>query len=357
MKKFAKSLAIIAAAGLTLTACSAQADSGDSGDAKGAPTELVVTSFGGDWEAAYIEAVVEPFEEEYNAEITLVTLYSADAMAQLTAQKANPQLDVVHFSGGQEVAAAADGLIESIDPADLSNLDDLYPIAAEGVERGEGPVMQVTPIGLVYRTDKIEKAPTSWDDINNPDYAQHVALTDLSNTYGLLTLLAVNQHEGGDLDDIQPGLDSLGALVDSGAAFVIKTSADMQQAFSARDVWIAPYAQDYAETLRKADLPVEFALPSEGAPASFITANVVAGRDNADLATQLVDFSLRPEVQAKFAESMYYSPVNTKAELSDETGSRVVHGEDFGKLVRYDSAVVNEKRQSWTDAWNSRIAQ
>lgn len=356
--KIAKPFAAAAAVGLALAVSACSTTSAPSGNSDGgAPVELVVTSFGGDWEKAYIEAVVEPFEEEYNAKITLVTLYSADALAQLTAQASAPQLDVVHFSGGQEAIAAAQGLIDPVDPADLTTFDDLSPIATEGLERGEGPVMQVTPIGIVYRSDVIEKAPTSWEDVFNSKYAQHVALTDLSNSYGLLSLLAVNETLGGDTDDLEPGLDALGDLAQSGDAIVIKTSADMQQAFSARDIWIAPYSQDYAETLRKAGLDVEFAVPDEGAPASFITANVVAGRTNSDLATKLVDFSLRPEAQATFAEAMLYSPVNTTTELSSAIADTVIHGDALSKLVRYDSTVLNERRAGWTDEWNLRIAQ
>jgi putative spermidine/putrescine transport system substrate-binding protein len=354
--KIAKSIAAAAAVGLALSACSSTANTGGN-SGEGAPTELVVTSFGGDWEKAYIEAVVEPFEEEYNAKITLVTLYSADALAQLTAQKSAPQLDVVHFSGGQEATAAAQGLIDPVDAADLTTFDDLSPIATEGLERGEGPVMQATPIGIVYNSDVIEKAPDSWEDVFDSKYAQHVALTDLSNSYGLLSLLAMNETLGGDMDDVEPGLDAFGELAQSGDAIVIKTSADMQQAFSARDIWIAPYSQDYAETLRKAGLAVEFAVPDEGAPASFITANVVAGRANSDLATKLVDFSLRPEAQATFAEAMLYSPVNTTTELSGDIADRVIHGDELEKLVRYDSTVLGERRAGWTDEWNQRIAQ
>jgi len=63
--------------------------------------------------------------------------HSGATMAQVRAQKDNPQFDVVHFSGGQEVPAAEEGLIVPINPSQLANYDDLYPFASEGIARGE----------------------------------------------------------------------------------------------------------------------------------------------------------------------------------------------------------------------------
>ena len=50
-------------------------------------------------------------------------------LAQLRAQKDNPQFDVVHFSGGLEHAAAAEGLLSPIKAEELSNYDQMYAFA------------------------------------------------------------------------------------------------------------------------------------------------------------------------------------------------------------------------------------
>lgn len=351
--------AVATAAALALTGCASSAPEAEeeAGERPYEGVELVVTSFGGDWEAALIKGVVEPFEAETGAEVTLVTAYSADALAQLTAQAGNPQFDVVHFSGGQEVVAAKDGLILPIEPAALSSYEDLQPLAVEGMEDGYGPVIQVTPVGLVYNSEKIADAPTSWTDVLDSAYAGHVALTDFSNTYGVLSMLRVNDALGGTIDDVTEGITALGDLAASGDAIVVASSADLQTAFAQRDIWLAPYAQDYAETLRQAGLPVEFVIPDEGITASFITANVVAGRENAELAELFIDFSLRPEAQQVFAEMMRYAPVNTAVELSDDVAAAVLGADEFDAIVRYDSQVIAAQRQAWTDDWNARISQ
>ncbi|WP_051389288.1 ABC transporter substrate-binding protein [Arthrobacter sp. 35W] len=337
----------------SLTACMPGTGSGS---AAGAPTELVITTFGGDWQKNFTDAVVKPFEKANNVTIKQVTLYSADALAQLQAQKSSPQIDVVFFSGGQEATAARDKLIAPISASSLSNGADLIDSAKSGLEQGEGPVIQISPVGLTYRTDKIDK-PTSWNDVFDPKYKKHVAFTDLSNSYGTLGMLSINQAKGGTADDVTPGISAMGQAAKAGDAVVIKTSSDLQQAFSSRDIWLAPYAQDYAETLRKAGQPVEFVLPAEGSMASFITANAVAGRANIPLATKFIDFALSSDVQAKFVSGMTYSSVNQKTEIPEDLKSKVVWGSSLDKLQRLSGATFGEKSATWLKQWNEAIAQ
>lgn len=317
---------------------------------------LVINSFGGAYEEAHRALVIEPFEQMHDVTIEVVTAYSADALAQLRAQQGNPQFDVIHFSGGQEVTAAEEGLLVPIQPDELANYDAMYPFAVEGIEQGHGPVYSVAAVGLLYNTEAVDAAPTSWTDLQDDRFAGHIVLTDISNTYGLLGLLMMNRVAGGSLDDIQPGLDVVSGLLDD--AVIVKSSPEIQQNFAQNDAWIAPYAQDYAHTLRQAGLPVEFVQPEEGSPAVFITANVVAGRPNIELAKQFVDFSLRAEAQVGWAEALRYSPTNAEAELAEDLQDEVLYGaEAIEGLVRFDPVVVNERRSEWTDMWNRTIAQ
>ncbi|MGP1394264.1 MAG: ABC transporter substrate-binding protein [Inquilinaceae bacterium] len=317
---------------------------------------LVINSFGGAYEEAHRALVIEPFEALHDVEIEVVTLYSADALTQLRAQKDNPQFDVVHFSGGQEIVAAQEGLIAPIAPDELENAADLYPFAVDGLSRGEGPVYSVAVVGLLHDTTA-GPAPTSWTDLLSAPDKSMLAIADISNTYGLQTLLMLNQIQGGGLDDIQPGLDAVTGLIDGDAA-IFTSSPELQQAFAQNAVTLAPYAQDYAYTLRKAGLPVAFVQPEEGSPAIFITANAVAGRPNLDLAKKFIDFSLRAEAQAGWAEALRYTPVNRTVELPGDLAEEVVTGEEaVGRLLRFDPTEVAEKRAGWVDQWNRAVAR
>jgi putative spermidine/putrescine transport system substrate-binding protein len=154
-----------------------------------------------------------------------------------------------------------------------------------------------------------------------------------------------------------PGLEAVGELLDKGAT-IVSSSPELQTAFAQGGATLAAYAQDYAFTLQKAGLPVGFAQPEEGSPAFFITANVVANRPNVELAKKFVDFSIRAEAQAGWAEAMRYSPSNRDVVLPDQIAGALVYGEEAAsRVMRFDPEVVNAERPAWTDAWNRAIAR
>jgi putative spermidine/putrescine transport system substrate-binding protein len=263
---------------------------------------------------------------------------------------------VIHFSGGQEVVAARDGLISPLKPADLTNFGNLYPFATEGLARGEGPVYSVAAIGLLYNKAKAPKAPVRWTDLWDKAYKDHIVLTDFSNAYGLLGFLMMNKAKGGDLNNVEPGFEAVKGMLSDVA--IVATSPELQQAFAQQDAWIAPYASDYAYTLRKAGLPVEFVQGAEGTPAVYLTINMVANRPNQELAKKFIDFSLSAEVQAGWAQELRYSPTNKDTKLDEALAKEVVHGDKaVAGLLRFDPVTVDAKRAGWVDRWKKLIAR
>jgi putative spermidine/putrescine transport system substrate-binding protein len=324
-----------------------------------AQEELVVSSYGGDWTDNQRQLVIEPFEKEHGVKVRLVTGYSADIMAQLRAQKANPQMDVVHFSGGQEAIAAAEGLLVPIKPEELEHYDDLYPIAVRNIAKGEGPAHGIAAIGLLYNRDLVDPAPTSWNDLWDERFAGQVVITDIGNSYGLLGLLMINQVQGGDLDNIDPGLQAIGQLLDADN-IVVTGSPEVRQLFAEEQVVIGAYAQDHAYRLREAGAPIAFTVPEEGAAASFLTISLVAGRppENRDLALAFINYTLRPEVMAGWAEAARYSPTSRMAELPPEIAEDVVYGEEaIGQLVAFDALKIGQNKSAYIDAWNRLLAR
>ncbi len=185
----------------------------------------------------------------------------------------------------------------------------------------------------------------------------HLLLTDAaSNTYGMLGFLMLNKVNGGDLGDIQPGLDFVKGLLPTST--VVSKSPEIQQNFAQGNAWIAPYAQDYAYTLTKAGLPVKFVQPEEGGVLAPITVNLVAGTDNRDLALKFIDFSIRVEASEGWAEALRYTPTNKEATLPEEVASQVVYGEaEVSRLTTFDANMIADKRPEWNEAWLRAIAQ
>lgn len=336
-------LCVSAAALLTASAAAAQT--------------ITINSFGGRYEEAHRKCVITPFEQATGATVQIVTAYSADAFAQLRAQAAAPQFDVIHFSGGQEIVGAKEGLLAPIDPASLSNAADLIEVARPNLAGGQGPAYSIVALGLVYNSAAIPAPPTAWADLTRPEYAANLVLTDMSNTYGLQGFLMLNQVLGGDLTNIQPGLDAVSKMLEGGAV-VVSTSPEIMQEFAQNEAWVAPYSSDYAFTLRDAGLPVVFAQGSEGTPAVFITANLVANRPNTELALKFIDRAISAEAQVCFAEEMRYAPTNLKAALTGAVAADTPYGAAaLASLLRFDPTVIEANRAQWVEAWNRTIAR
>ena len=79
---------------------------------------------------------------------------------------------------------------------------------------------------------------------------------------------------------------------------------------------------------------------------------------NIELAKAFVDFSLRAEASAGWAESFRYSPTNRNAKLSPEAAAGVIGSEEAARtLVSFDPIAIGKSRSAWTDEWNRAIAK
>lgn len=322
-----------------------------------AADELVINSFGGAYEKLHRELVITPFEKRYNVKVKVVTSYSSQTLAALRAQRANPQFDVVHLSGGLEAVAADEKLLAPIKPSELSNYKNMYPFAVDKIEKGVGPMYSIAVIGILYNTEKVKPAPTSWKDLARADLKGRVLITDAaSNTYGMLGFMMMNRVNGGTLENIQPGLNFVKALLPN--ATLVSKSPEIQQNFAQGNAYIAAYAQDYAYTLTKAGLPVKFVLPKEGAALAPITVNLVAGRKNRDLALKFIDFSIRAEASRGWAMGLRYAPTNKMVKLPASVAGQVAYGPEAAKkLVSFDWLKVGKLRPGWNEQWKRTIAK
>ncbi|MBS7697446.1 MULTISPECIES: ABC transporter substrate-binding protein [unclassified Chelatococcus] len=318
--------------------------------------KLVVTSFGGDYEKIHRKLVIEPFSKKYDVDVQVVTIFAADALAQLRAQKASPQFDVVHLTAGLEAIAAEEGLLSPIRQEELSNAKDLYPFATTGLDRGEGPVISVSAMGLVYNREQVSPPPNKWKDLWDDRFRDRIIVVDMANGYGLLAFLMYNRIFGGDLTDVTPGMTAVKNLLDR--ATVLFSPNELMQNFAQGNTWLAAFGQDYAYVMRKAGLPVSFVFGEEGIPASYFTASVVANRPNQDLAKKFIDMELSAEVQKGWAEEMRYSPSNRTTKLEGPAAEEVVYGEAaVAKLIRVDPLTVASNLPGWKERWMKLIGK
>ena len=131
---------------------------------------ITLAAYAGIFQENYEPAVVEPFRRAHPG--IKVTYYSmgnsAQALGQLRAQKAAPQVDVVMMDVSVAKAASDEGLFEPLDPASMPVLKELSPRAfTPGVH---APTVTFDNLVLLYSPERVKPAPTSWKVFWDPKY-------------------------------------------------------------------------------------------------------------------------------------------------------------------------------------------
>lgn len=312
---------------------------------------LVVSGWGGTWEKAMREAVIEPFQQKFNVEVTLALPgNSTQILARLRTEKGNPSMDVVAIGGGLEQVAANEGLMEQLNWANIPNAADLYP-SARGPE-GYGPSIASSAIGIAYNKEKVKEPPTSWLDFWNPEYKGHIGINNMDGNYGLAMFALVNSLMGGTKDNVEPGFAKFKELM-SNKPIIVKSTDDAVTAMTQRDAWLVVMANSRAIQLAREGFPVGLAYPKEGA---FVWGNYVGipkGSKNKELGEKFINFWLAPEVQAKWATLVNYGPTNRKTVLPSDYG----YANMLAPATVYDLDWdwINSHRSEWIDRWNKEV--
>lgn len=334
-------------AGAFLVVLSPQADA--------AGRTLVVSSFGGNWEQG-VKRVVEKFKETHPDVDVVVTLpgNSAQILAKLRAEKNNPTIDVALIAGGVDAAALQDGLLMKHDYSKLSNYGELYDVAKNPVE-GLGPAVSFSGVKLAYNTNYVKSAPTSWEALWDPQYKGKVGMMNPTNNGGVMLLYLLAKLNGGDVANIDPAFAKMQTLKAQNPQFFESNPASVDM-FVQETMWLSPMFDGRVGDLKREGFPIDMTCPDEGCFVSLTTANIVQGSKNVDLAEEFINMMIQADVQATFAETASFGPVNSKTELPENVEANVIYGADeVKKLISLPWHEISPVRDQWIERWNREI--
>lgn len=308
--------------------------------------QLVSSSFGGPGQQILQRVVFDAFDQATGARSTQVPLLSAQAFARMRAEAAAPEIDMYMFSGGQEATAKAENLTQPIvGSARMAQIP-----AALKDPQGHWVVWGVIAEGIIYRTDRIQRAPTSYRDFFRPELAGHIAFPHITNGYGMDFLVMLAKAHGGGERNIDPGFEAMRRLR---GATIFRAPAEVQTLFTQGDIWMLPYDAATAVRAARDGIPVAFVAPSEGAPAVFLTACIARGSRNADMASNIIDRFLSPESQVEIARGVVWGPSNPAVQLPPDVAATVARPDQLAVL---DRDHINTQRPAWSERWNREIA-
>ena len=318
--------------------------------AQAAPkTVLRVTTWGGMYQECY-EDTIDSFEKENNVQVEWVLGTYADWMAKARAG----ELDVVTNNFLYSVMGEKEGLWAELDETKIPNMANLY-------DRAKSSKYTVwSNIGdyvIAYNSKHIKTAPTSWDDLWDPAYKNRVVIRNFLNT-GLLCLIVQQaEQRGGGIKNIDPGLNRLLELYNSGNVIAMAQSdAEQQSLLQLEEAWIGLVCNGRVIDLQKKGFDfIKIARPKEGTYAMISALNVPKASKQQDLAMKFVNHVLSPKVQEVFAERTFYAPVVNNAKVSPEVEDLLVGEEVIAKMYIPDFVAINEVMAEWAERWDRLI--
>ncbi|WBU62055.1 ABC transporter substrate-binding protein [Paracoccus albus] len=242
--------------------------------------------------------VVEAFNQDYpDVEVEVFRTGTTELMSKLQAE----------FAAG---STPADVLLiaDAVAMTQLKNDDRLLAYADAPVEGIPADVIdpdmtffgtKLITTGIVYNTDMVDTAPTSWDDLRTPEVAASLIMPSplYSGAAVIHVGTVVQQPEFGW--EFYEELADNGAVAGQGNGTVIEAVARGEKAYGIIIEYMAMNA--------KADgSPVDFVWPEQGVSAITQPVAIVNGTDNEEAAKAFVDWQLSQTAQEQSVEQGYF---------------------------------------------------
>lgn len=327
MKKFKKAALVITAAVsavMIMAGCGSSPASSSSSSASG---PLVVGTYGGVYDKAFMEAVAADFTKKYGVDVVLDPSYS---YAKMAGEGQNPSVDLALMDDLQVAQGKDADLFLPLDLSKLPNSKDLYQGAVDPT--GLAVSVQWGRLGIAYRTDKISSPPTSWSDLWKDEYKGHVTMNTLAGTSGPQLLSMAAKLNGGSDANLDPGFDMLKTLASHSKAIAQSTS-NLTDMLTSGDVWIAPWWDGRTYALKAAGVPVDFVVPKEGAFNTNVEMVIAKYSTKQELAYEFLNMVLNADAQAKMSSIIHYGPVNKNSKLDPELAKQVVYGSEQAQAL------------------------
>jgi len=390
MTKFWRLLAILSVLALVLSACGEDdGDTGGGGDGGGQP-ELVSydPNAEGEGELSLIawpgyteDDWVTPFEEETGCQVTVKPGNTSDEMVNLMRQQGGSLYDGVSASGDASNRLIANGDVTAIDVDSFPDYTDVMQSlqapphnTVDGVHYGV-PYMW-GPNLLMFNTDVVSPAPTSWDVTFEADspYAGNITAYDSPIFIADAAMYLMTHNPDLGITDpyelSQEQLDAATELLKQQAAMIGKYWAvftDQIDGFTTGDMVVGTAWPVNWQYTKAEGVPVEAVIPSEGVTGWADTWMMSSNAPHPVCMMKWMEYTLRPDVQTQVAEFYGATPSNTmsceqlNADLGEDAAAYHCGDDEFLSSVYLwktplpdcgdDRGEACMDYAAWTNAW------
>jgi putative spermidine/putrescine transport system substrate-binding protein len=274
-----------------------------------AQDKLVVSVWGGSWRDMVANIIGKKFTAETGVQVEYITGGTIDRLNKEKLAKGNPESDITFTTSHVGWLYANDGLYETLDLSKLPNARSLVPQAKISPYH-IGTWAYVYTIG--FRPDLMKGATfASWADLWGPAVKGKLAAPDFDPSH----LIAVSALlSGGDAATWEKGQAKLKELKPSFKAFYTN-DANSQQLIANGETPVQVILSMNAHYMAGEGVPIQLAIPKEGAVLGIDTVAIMKGSKKAELAYRFINAALDPQVQAEVAKFKKGSPVVLDAKI------------------------------------------
>jgi len=277
------------------------------------------------WEGYAQDQWVKPFTKDTGCVVHRKYAGSSDEMVTLMRQGGGGQYDLVSASGDASLRLIRGKNVQPVNPALIPDFKNFIPQlkspghnTVEGVHYGIS--LQWGPNTLLYNTEQVKPAPTSWEAIYDPKYKGKITVPDNPIQIADAALYLSKTQPDLKITDpyelTEPQLDAAVALLKKQKPLIKKywaLASDEIDLFKNGDAIIGASWPYQTNTLQADKVPVKDTIPKEGATGWADTWMLSAKSKHPNCAYLWMKWVSTPMVQAQQAVYFGETPANTKA--------------------------------------------
>ncbi|HEX3982566.1 MAG TPA: ABC transporter substrate-binding protein [Acidisoma sp.] len=277
------------------------------------------------WEGYAQDDWVKPFEAKTGCKVNRKYAGSSDEMVALMRSGGGGQYDLVSASGDATLRLIYGHNVQPINIALIPAWKDFIPAlqgpsfnTVNGVHYGVS--YEWGPNTLLYNTQKVMPAPTSWSVIYDEANKGKITVPDNPIQIADAALYLSKTDPSLGITDpyelTQPQMDAVVALLKKQRSLIRKywaLASDEIDLFRNGDVTLGAAWPYQTNTLQAAKVPVADTLPQEGVTGWADTWMVSAKAPHPNCAYEWINYVTTPFVQAQQAIYFGETPANTKA--------------------------------------------
>lgn len=316
--------------------------------------DLTVGAFGGVWEASLRKCTIEPWTKKTGKTVDVVLGAPVQWLNQIAASPQKPPFDLIYLPTENALDAIGRGVVEKVAVDKAPNIALLEP-QFQTIGDGLGVVHNYGAMGLLYNKQTVKDPPKTWKEFVDGTLAGKWKATMPNINYpsaGLtISIWRFADMYGGNVDNIQPGLDIVKKMRASGNMALWSDPNQVLNALKGGDVDVAMYWDGRAWSFID-DGNKEFGYynPDPGAVAAMTWIQKV--RNGSPLAEDYMNFALSTEAQSCFGSAIRYGVGNAKATFDPKVQDQITK---FKELVFPPFKDIPSRQGKWVESWNKEI--